>query len=36
MEVCKHIAPVYKEYEEGHFVACHLYPQSETEDAQKS
>lgn len=36
MEVCKHIAPVYKEYEEGHFVACHLYSQSETEDAQKS
>ncbi len=27
MEVCKHIAPVYKEYEEGHFVACHCYPQ---------
>ena len=36
MDVCKHIAPVYKEYEEGHFVACHLYPQSETEDAKKS
>ena len=27
MEVCKHIAPVFKEYEEGHFVACHCYPQ---------
>jgi len=27
MEICKHIAPVYKEYEEGHFVACHCYPQ---------
>ena len=27
MEVCKHIAPVYKEYEPGHFVACHCYPQ---------
>ncbi|MBQ3221808.1 MAG: ATP-binding cassette domain-containing protein [Clostridia bacterium] len=26
-EICKHIAPVYKEYEEGHFAACHLYPQ---------
>ena len=36
MDVCKHIAPVYKEYEEGHFVACHLYPQSDTEDAKKS
>ncbi len=23
-EICKHIAPEYKEYEEGHFVACHL------------
>ncbi len=28
-EICKHVAPVYKEYEEGHFVACHLYPQEE-------
>lgn len=27
MEICKHIAPVYKEYEERHFVACHCYPQ---------
>ena len=23
-EVCKHIPPEYKEYEEGHFAACHL------------
>ena len=23
-EVCKHITPQYKEYEEGHFAACHL------------
>ena len=23
-EVCKHIPPQYKEYEEGHFAACHL------------
>ena len=27
MEVCKHIAPVYKEYEPDHFVACHCYSQ---------
>ena len=29
MEVCSHIAPVYKEYEPGHFAACHLYPQED-------
>lgn len=29
MEVCKHIAPVYKEYEPGHFVACHCYSQED-------
>ena len=23
-EICKHIPPQYKEYEEGHFAACHL------------
>lgn len=27
MEICKHIAPAYREYEEGHFVACHCYEQ---------
>lgn len=27
MDVCKQIAPVYREYDENHFVACHLYPQ---------
>lgn len=26
-EICRHIAPAYKEYESGHFAACHLYPQ---------
>ena len=25
MEVCKYVAPKYKEVEEGHFCACHLY-----------
>ncbi len=28
MEICKHIAPEYKEYEEGHFVACHYCEQA--------
>ncbi len=28
MEICKHVAPKYREYEEGHFVACHCYPQA--------
>lgn len=23
-EICKHITPVYREYEPGHFAACHL------------
>lgn len=27
MEVCKHIEPCYREYEPGHFAACHCYPQ---------
>ena len=25
MEICKHIAPEYREVEEGHYVACHCY-----------
>lgn len=29
MEICRHIAPVYKEYEPGHFAACHCYPQED-------
>jgi len=29
MEICSHIAPVYKEYEPGHFAACHCYPQED-------
>ena len=27
MPICSEIAPKFKEYEEGHFVACHLYSQ---------
>ena len=26
-EVCKHVTPQYREYEEGHFAACHLLEQ---------
>lgn len=29
MEICGQVAPVYKEYEEGHFVACHCYSQED-------
>ena len=25
MDICEHVRPVYKEVEEGHFCACHLY-----------
>lgn len=25
MDICKRIVPVYKEFEKGHFCACHLY-----------
>ena len=25
MDICKTVAPKFKEYEPGHFVACHLY-----------
>jgi oligopeptide/dipeptide ABC transporter ATP-binding protein len=25
MEICKKVRPMYKEVEEGHFCACHLY-----------
>lgn len=27
MEICKTVCPNYREYEPGHFTACHLYPQ---------
>ncbi len=33
MEICKHIPPEYRQVEEGHFCACHLYV-SEEERAQ--
>ena len=27
MDVCKEVAPVFRDYGNGHFVACHKYPQ---------
>ena len=27
MDICKQVCPKYKEYEPGHFTACHLYSQ---------
>ena len=27
MDVCKEVTPVFRDYGNGHFVACHLYPQ---------
>ena len=32
-EICKHVAPTYREVEEGHFCACHLYATQEELDA---
>ncbi|MCI8733386.1 MAG: dipeptide ABC transporter ATP-binding protein [Clostridia bacterium] len=27
MDICSEVEPVFKDYGDGHFVACHLYPQ---------
>ena len=27
MDICREVAPVFKDYGNGHYVACHLYPQ---------
>lgn len=27
MEICKHVTPVFREYEPGHSTACHLFDQ---------
>ena len=35
MEICKHIAPSYKEIEEGHIVACHLFNNNDNEEAKE-
>ncbi|MGI6334394.1 MAG: ABC transporter ATP-binding protein [Saccharofermentanales bacterium] len=34
MKICEKKEPVFKEYEAGHSVACHLYPQDETVNGQ--
>ena len=26
-EICRHVTPEYKEYEPGHYSACHLFPE---------
>jgi oligopeptide/dipeptide ABC transporter ATP-binding protein len=36
MEICCQKKPDYIEYEEGHFVACHLYPKKGTVEEQPS
>ena len=33
MEICKHVVPTYREVEEGHFCACHLYATQEELEA---
>lgn len=32
MDICKHVCPEYKEYENGHFAACHLLDLKEEEN----
>ncbi len=32
MEICSRVAPEYREVEQGHFCACHLYNSAEDED----
>ena len=31
MEVCKYAVPEWREVEEGHFCACHLYNDAEAQ-----
>jgi len=35
MDVCKSVPPKFLEYDPGHFVACHLYPQDKGEAGKK-
>lgn len=36
MEICKKVKPMYKEVEEGHFCACHLYATEEEKEEMLS
>ena len=36
MEMCKYAAPAYREVEEGHFTACHLYNTPEMNEKIKA
>ena len=33
MKICQFVAPEYREVEEGHYCACHLYTPQEELDA---
>ena len=35
MDICKSVPPIYKEVEEGHFCACHLYNTAEETEELK-
>ncbi len=35
MEICKEVAPAFVDYGNGHFVACHKYPQPVKEEARE-
>ena len=36
MDICEYVRPVYKEVEEGHFCACHLYNTAEENEQCKA
>jgi oligopeptide/dipeptide ABC transporter ATP-binding protein len=34
MEMCSSVVPEYREYEEGHYVACHCYNQQDLSEVE--